>query len=390
MDSAKLVNQALVGGGLSYPQSVNVLIGDPKYGHDKGLLLDANVIQQRYGQNEPVAPKDDLLVNKYNNLTENNDFYLSANTSDSNIVLSDQEQYLRGKNNISVGSYDIIDGSHRNAVFGYNNIISGGLNNIVSGNPLGTYIEITEKLGESKYKTNIKSDGYTGKLILNTYIGEYHNIYLGKKVNGQFKALMPKINENFLWHRLHPSVENGYIILGSDFLNDYYKAGYNCMLLVNNIQQGSNGIEVGQHLISISSNSALFGMYNSCQNTASFLSGIGLTTYNYNEAALGRFNVSTDGGVGANKQITDTSILHKATLFSIGNGELGKNANAVEVKYNGDVYLQNIGGYNGVDYKNAKSLQSVLVETDKIINELKNQVTLLQKKVEELSKKKTT
>lgn len=390
MDSAKLVNQALVGGGLSYPHKVNVRIGDAKYGFDKGLLLDANTIQQLYGQNGPTAPKDDLLVNKYNNLTENNDFYLSANTSDSNIVLSYLEQYVRGNNNISVGNYNVIDGSHRNEVLGYNNIVSGGLNNIISGNPLGTYIEITEKLGVSKYKTNIKSDGYTGKLILNSYIGNYHCIYLGKMVGGKFKAIMPNLNKDFIHHRLHPSVENGYIILGSDFLNTYYEAGYNCILLVNNIQVGSNGIEVGQHLVSVSNNSALFGMYNGCQNSSSILAGYGLTTYNYNEAAFGRFNVSTDGNAGANKQITDNDALHNATLFSIGNGKIGKNANAVEVKYNGDIYLKNVGDYNGVDYKNAKSLQSVLVETNKVIAELKNQVTLLQKKVEELSKKKTT
>lgn len=50
MDSAKLVNQALVGGGLSYPENLKVIIGNEDKGYPKGTILDANATLSLAGQ----------------------------------------------------------------------------------------------------------------------------------------------------------------------------------------------------------------------------------------------------------------------------------------------------------------------------------------------------
>jgi hypothetical protein len=42
MNTAKLVNSALTGGGLIYPENLNVIIGNENKGYPKGYVLDAN------------------------------------------------------------------------------------------------------------------------------------------------------------------------------------------------------------------------------------------------------------------------------------------------------------------------------------------------------------
>nr|DAJ24373.1 MAG TPA: hypothetical protein [Caudoviricetes sp.] len=42
MNTAKLVNSALTGGGLIYPENLNVIIGNEDKGYPKGYVLDAN------------------------------------------------------------------------------------------------------------------------------------------------------------------------------------------------------------------------------------------------------------------------------------------------------------------------------------------------------------
>jgi len=44
MNTAKLVNSALTGGGLIYPENLNVIIGSEDHGYPKGYVLDANAV----------------------------------------------------------------------------------------------------------------------------------------------------------------------------------------------------------------------------------------------------------------------------------------------------------------------------------------------------------
>lgn len=80
---------------------------------------------------------------------------------------------------------------------------------------------------------------------------------------------------------------------------------------------------------------------------ASHAEGHGTIAENCYEHAQGSFNVSNNG-------VDDD----KCTLFSIGIGlSDDKRSNAVEVMQNGDMYIVGIGGFDGKNYKEAKTLQ---------------------------------
>jgi hypothetical protein len=51
MNTAKLVNSALTGGGLIYPENLNVVIGSENKGYPKGTVLDANATLSLAGSN---------------------------------------------------------------------------------------------------------------------------------------------------------------------------------------------------------------------------------------------------------------------------------------------------------------------------------------------------
>jgi hypothetical protein len=67
------------------------------------------------------------------------------------------------------------------------------------------------------------------------------------------------------------------------------------------------------------------------------------------------------------------------TLYSIGIGS-GENdrKNAFEVTNNGDVYIKNIGGYNGESLSEVKSLQTIILELQSTIIDLTNRITEIE------------
>jgi hypothetical protein len=80
-----------------------------------------------------------------------------------------------------------------------------------------------------------------------------------------------------------------------------------------------------------------------------------LVANNNEEAALGRFNEANEN-----------------TRFSIGIGKSEDDRkNAFEVKQNGDIYIEGIGGYDGIDTTTAKSVQEVINELVNKLNEIK-------------------
>ena len=83
----------------------------------------------------------------------------------------------------------------------------------------------------------------------------------------------------------------------------------------------------------------------------SFSHGFFLSASNTNEIALGKCNVSTTGGATS-----------ATTLFSIGNGSTSQRSNAIEIKNNGDIYINNVGNFNGYNSntKNVFPLNSII------------------------------
>ena len=102
---------------------------------------------------------------------------------------------------------------------------------------------------------------------------------------------------------------------------------------------------------------------------ASHAEGVYTVANNQAEHAEGKYNVSTKSDNAS-----------QATHFSIGIGTSNTNRkNAVEVKQNGDVYITGIGGFDGVNYDTAKSVQDTikeLTETVKKLNDIITQITI--------------
>ena len=96
---------------------------------------------------------------------------------------------------------------------------------------------------------------------------------------------------------------------------------------------------------------------------------------NFAETALGISNKSHKGD-SADKQ----------TLFSIGNGTqyfndwgTAKQKNAMEVMKNGDVYIEGVGGYDGInDGFTAQSVQDVISGLLSEVSALKEEIEALK------------
>lgn len=92
--------------------------------------------------------------------------------------------------------------------------------------------------------------------------------------------------------------------------------------------------------------------------------GNSTVTNNPYEHAEGHFNMST---------ISSPTYGHSGNTMSsigIGNGLMNRK-NAVEVMQNGDVYIIGIGGYNGANFADAKSVQEVMSEYDEYLEMFK-------------------
>ena len=100
---------------------------------------------------------------------------------------------------------------------------------------------------------------------------------------------------------------------------------------------------------------------NSAIGRSSSVSGTCCIAYNQNEFACGQYNYS---------EHSETT--SKRTLFSIGIGTDRSRLDGVEMKLNGDLYIFGIGGYNGNNSSEAKTIQAVISELLNKIQELES------------------
>ena len=112
------------------------------------------------------------------------------------------------------------------------------------------------------------------------------------------------------------------------------------------IQRRSGSRATGDYAIAMGRNSHAKG-------EASVTEGINTSTNNQAEHAEGRYNYSHTGNTEADK-----------TQHSIGIGhatqDMSGRQNAVEIMANGDVYIIGIGNYEGQDYSDAYTLQTII------------------------------
>lgn len=118
--------------------------------------------------------------------------------------------------------------------------------------------------------------------------------------------------------------------------------------------QGLRSHSEGYKTIAQGANSHVEGNESVANGNGSHAEGVGTITNSEGEHASGKYNVS-----------------NLDTQFSIGIGKSDtERKNAFEVKQNGDIYIEGIGGYDGTNLDTAKSVQEVINELVNKLNEI--------------------
>ena len=380
MNTAKLVNSALTGGGLIYPENLNVIIGNQDKGYPKGYVLDANAtlsLAGNGGGNDSQSGSKDLGIKNLNYNIEksldNKDVFLN------NVVL-ESEQYNR-KNLLFYTNDDppiipLISGSN-NIVSGYHNYIRS-FNSIILGktaytegyynifNSRQTVIPLVKNTENNKLRIKAREDSSIIELLRKGLLYVLSQMAVkDNKVQANTKSDKAPIKLTN-----YTRISNDIIQLednGLESLKDYDKiivvgiyGNTDSSIASGTIIQAidaRNSISVGQYL----KNEAVDGKYPNSYQVFGLLN----TVKNNYEFACGARNVSTKNdnfqtgfSVGAGTSTTDYK-----NAFEIGFKKSGSD-------YNANTYILGIGNYNGknADDDNTKSLQQVISDIETAVS----------------------
>lgn len=372
MNTAKLVNSALTGGGLIYPENLNVIIGSEDHGYPKGYVLDANASLSLSGgssstgnsQNSNLGFKainykfEKILNNKDVNL--NNVSLTSSEFDRKNLLLLEEadnvDNYpVSGGSNIVIGGYNVITG-HDSVAVG-KSIFTKGIFNIF--NSIQTMIPIV-KNAQNKVEVVAREGSQIMELINNGLLYIFTNLTYKNNTISNIAVVGKDAVKITDYTRVSPEI----IQINHPELQHLYNSDKLITVGIygdttNTIASGSliqtidakRSISVGYCL----KNEQTDGKY---PNTYQLFGTLNTVKNNF-EFACGSRNVST--------KTQDFS-----TTFSIGAGLSQndyKNAFEVGLKKSGatfepNVYVLGIGNYNGKNAadSNTKSLQQVISE----------------------------
>ena len=360
MNTAKLVNSALTGGGLIYPENLNVIIGNENKGYPKGYVLDANAtlslaggVGNGSGQQNNSQQDEPFLKNLYTyNTNLKKGYQLSRgdqNSYNDNLIIGTDPKgefngnsigysnIIQGDTIVSVGNQNILTGSYIFSISKNNHIISYKIaqtptytkvddNNIIvevdKNSPLYNLIKRSSIL---LYNTEVKND----KILINE---GYDNLI-----------------KNFSY--TVTDVDDKHIKLTSANLKNFIKDPTGKLPFFNIYSNGKTDIINGCNIVNSGSICIMSGTdinVDKVFNSAAF--GYGLEVSNSAEITVGSYNVS--------KALTGDD----RYVFTVGAGTKDERKNALEVRGNGKVYIQDIGGFNGHNSDVAKTLQQVISE----------------------------
>ena len=360
MNTAKLVNSALTGGGLIYPENLNVIIGNENKGYPKGYVLDANATislaggaDNGSGQQNNSQQDESFLKNLYTyNTNLKKGYQLSRggqNSYNDNLIIGTDPKgefngnsigysnIIQGDTIVSVGNQNILTGSYIFSNSKNNHIISYKIaqtptytkvddNNIIvevdKNSPLYNLIKRSSIL---LYNTEVKND----KILINE--GDANSI------------------KNFSY--TVTDVDDKHIKLTSANLKNFIKDPTGKLPFFNIYSIGKTDIINGCNIVNSGSICIMSGTdinVDKVFNSAAF--GYGLEVSNSVEITVGSYNVS--------KALTGDD----GYVFTVGAGTKDERKNALEVRRNGKVYIQDIGGFNGHNSDVAKTLQQVISE----------------------------
>ena len=402
MNTAKLVNSALTGGGLIYPENLNVIIGNESKGYPKGYVLDANATLSLTGTNgtgnnnsNPTSnSKADQIVNDFNiNKTtfvdqRNNYTYQSL---DINQLFGDDKSTV---SNIHIGGASSVENKYKyvprsigdvqlgdfSDSIGRNNIIVGesianiGDFNILNSSPNG--VQIIKINGNNNLCLQITQNRALDYLVKNKRLVISLKYALKKLPNKNNKSVIvddyDDYEEEFKVITDFTRINEKVIQVNDNsvkFLNKY--DGVFIYMLFNN---GNNVIGNGKYVFNENADQSIFAGRSLCSLGDKKIYGVSVfgvknTVYNIGEFACGNNNISNTFVKDGNK-IT--------TLFSIGGNVNNSPSNCIEVTThsNNDIvnksslYVYGVGGYNGANTSdnNTKSLQQVISDIETAVS----------------------
>lgn len=190
------------------------------------------------------------------------------------------------------------------------------------------------------------------------YVAEVVSVNAEEETVTFSKTLNPYTDFNDYSAKFYAYVDKASFSLEAGTTFNYSISGTEC---VAGGDESGNCVAIGARCVSIEDNSVAL-----CWQTVAL---------NFAETALGISNKSHKGD-SADKQ----------TLFSIGNGTqyfndwgTAKQKNAMEVMKNGDVYIEGVGGYDGInDGFTAQSVQDVISGFQSEISALKEEIEALK------------
>lgn len=317
----------------------------------------------------------------------------SSNVNGSNSFGSGFNNIVNGESSGSIGFGNIVEGNYSTAFGGLNKIkgdgcFAGGTYNNISGSDSTTFgdfgiITADQSLVEGGYNqaTNRKvhaEGNFTAGTGYSSHVeGGYRicELYLTGS-NSVYEIVNFTENDDKLDAQYLKNIKNCVIrYYPTHNYNDYYdqkivlitsieENGSKLILKTNSPLEaqfpGQASITNTRYAIPFAISIGIASHSENCSQSIGDLShseGFKTITTNQAEHAEGKYNLSIKN-----------DDLSKATVHTIGIGQAGNRMNSEETKYNGDKYILNVGGYNGKNSDNSKTLQQVISDIETAVS----------------------
>lgn len=409
MNTAKLVNSALTGGGLIYPENLNVIIGNESKGYPKGYVLDANATLSLAGQassgsgsqtpgqqggnsnntssnlDKYIKPSQVLYsvdntgnksyTTQLNMLSEKENGYLSIDLQNKEYPSDFSLNHVSGDANLNLGNINVILGKNNLAIGSGLYSTNNASNNILLGFRIA--IQVKKNPG-GKLRLLVKKGSIIEYQLKEDFLGITDRFAINIKDS---KLVFEKISDTESLIRISKDftrIDDNTIEMNNPNLDKLSECYY--VVAVSVTSDGRSNILVGNAIFNGGSNSIFVGtaLKSKPSSTNKYPNniqcfGLGNKVSNSCEFASGAYNITNNKTVG-NYQYN--------TVFSIGAGSLSNgNLNALELiakKNTTDntsinaLYVNGIGGYDGTNVSddNTKSLQETIsdIETTLSLN----------------------
>lgn len=407
MNTAKLVNSALTGGGLIYPENLNVIIGNESKGYPKGYVLDANAtlslagqVSQGSGSQTPgqqggnsnntssnldkyIKPSQVLYsvdntgnksyTTQLNMLSEKENGYLSIDLQSKEYPSDFSLNHVSGDANLNLGNINVILGKNNLAIGSGLYSTNNASNNILLGFRIA--IQVKKNPG-GKLRLLVKKGSIIEYQLKEDFLGITDRFAINIKDS---KLVFEKISDTETLTRISNDftrIDDNTIEMNNPNLDKLSECYY--VVAVSVTSDGRSNILVGNAIFNGGNNSifvgtALRGKPSSTNKYPNNIQcfGLGNKVSNSCEFASGCYNITNNKTAG-NYQYN--------TVFSIGAGSLSNgNLNALELIAKKNItdntsinalYVNGVGGYDGTNVSddNTKSLQQVISDIETAVS----------------------